>query len=41
VTAGSAKGKVLTKTEDTLILALMNRVRALEEVIVHLKRHPV
>jgi hypothetical protein len=41
VTAESAKGRVLTKTEDSLVLALMNRVRILEEEISHLKRHPV
>jgi hypothetical protein len=41
VAAESAKGRVLTKTEDTLVLALLNRVRALEEEMIHLKTYPI
>ena len=39
VRMASAKGKALTADEDSRVLALMVRVRALEEEIKHLKRH--
>jgi methyl coenzyme M reductase gamma subunit len=40
VRAASARGRELTTDEDSHVLALMNRVRILEEEIGHLKRHP-
>jgi hypothetical protein len=39
VRAASANGMALTADEDSQVLALMVRVRALEEEIKHLKRH--
>jgi hypothetical protein len=41
VAAASAQGREVTKAEDSHVLALMNRVRVLEEEISRLKRHSV
>jgi hypothetical protein len=38
VAAASAQGRPLTSAEDSHVLALMNRVLALEKEIGHLKR---
>jgi hypothetical protein len=39
VATASAQGRSLTATEDSYVLALMGRVRALEEEIHRLKKH--
>ena len=39
VAAASAQGRSLTAAEDSHVLALMGRVRALEEEIHRLKKH--
>jgi hypothetical protein len=40
VRAAAARGRGLTVNEDSQVLALMTRVRVLDQEIIHLTRHP-